>query len=321
MRNNQEQPLVTICVPVYNGDKYLYECLKSISLQTYNNWECVVNNNCSTDRSLEIAQSFALNDHRFKVFTNDAFIPVVPNWNRVFFNANKEAKYLKFVQADDWIYPECIERMVDLFETDAEIGLCSSYRIDSTRVLPINFNVYDGKIFNGKEILYKHLSHQLDIIGSITTVMFSMYYLKKIERFPAIFDESNYHIDSELDYEIMYMSKVGFIPQILTYTRRHKESGTSTVVYRLGTLHQHNELVLSRYQDIHPDIRKLYKKARLDYAYFYGKSCLLRKIKTIDWHKKFYKGSFTFTEYLAGMVTRNPLSELAKKVLRKLKIL
>jgi glycosyltransferase involved in cell wall biosynthesis len=321
MKNKQDQPLVTICVPVYNGDKYLYECLNSISLQSYSNWECVVNNNCSTDQSLEIAQDFAKNDVRFKVYTNEVFIPVVPNWNKVFFHANKEAKYLKFVQADDWIYPECIERMVELCETDPNIGLCSSYRIDSIRVLPLNFNIYDGRVFDGKEILYKHLSHQLDIVGSITTVMFSMQYLKKIDRFPAIFDESNYHIDSELDYEIMYMSRVGFVPQILTYTRRHKESGTSTVVYRLGTLNQHNELVLSRYKDIHPNVQLLYNKARLDYAYFYGKSLLLRKTKTIEWHKKYYKGHFSFKEYLIGFITRNPFLEFTKKALKKLKIL
>jgi glycosyltransferase involved in cell wall biosynthesis len=317
--NPHEQPPVAICVPVFNGEKYLHECLNSIMLQTYSNWVCVVNNNCSTDKSYEIALSFQEKDNRFRVYTNDNFIPVVPNWNKAFFYADKNARYFKMVQADDWLYPECIEEMVALFETDPEIGLCSSFRIDSKYPLPAKFDVYEGKVFHGKDMLYRHLSHQLDIVGSITTVMFAMEFLKKLERFPKIFDDSNYHIDSELDYEIMYMSKVGFIPKILSYTRRHSESGTSTIVHKLGTLHQHNELVLSRYRDIHPNVAALYKKARYDYAYFMLKSRLLHKVKTIEWHRKYFKGSFSGLEYLIAFATRNGFVGLTSKILRKIK--
>jgi glycosyltransferase involved in cell wall biosynthesis len=314
----QQQEFVTICVPVYNGEKYLNECLNSILQQTYTNWECIVNNNCSTDRSLEIALIFRDKDKRFKVYSNEQFIPVVPNWNKVFSYADKNAKFLKMVQADDWIFPQCIEKMVELFESEPEMGLCSAYRIDSTIVLPLNFNLYDGQVFQGKEMLFKHLSYKLDIIGSITTVMFSMKYLKMLERFPKIFDENNYHIDSELDYEIMDISKVGFVPQILTYTRRHKESGTSTTVHKLGTLYQHNELVLSKYLDIHSEVPKLYKKARLDYAFFYGKSFLLYKKRILDWHKKYYKGKFTLKEYVLAFLTRNAIFVLIAKILKKI---
>jgi hypothetical protein len=145
-----------------------------------------------------------------------------------------------------------------------------------------------------------------------------MKYLKMLERFPKIFDESNYHIDSELDYDIMYISKVGFIPYILSYTRRHKESGTSTIVHKLGTLHQHYVLVLSKYLDIHPEIAGLYKKARLDYAFFYGKSFIFRQNKILEWHKKYYKGGFTLKEYFIAFLTRNPITVMALKVLKKL---
>jgi glycosyltransferase involved in cell wall biosynthesis len=317
--NNQDQPLVTICVPVYNGEKYLHECLNSILLQTYSNWECVVNNNCSTDKSLEIAQNFSDRDSRFKIFSNDTFISVVPNWNKVFSHTNTNAKYLKMVQADDWIFPEYIDSMVKLFETDPQIGICSAYRIDSINVLPINFNIYDGKVFSGNEILYKHLSHQLDIVGSITTVMYSMQYLSRLERYPYIFDETKYHVDTELDYEIMYMSKVGFVPQILSYTRRHKESGTSTIVHKFGTLYQHYEYVLSKYLDVHEDIPKLYKNARLDYAYFHLKCLIFNKKRILEWHRKYFKGSFTTLEYFLAFLSRNIVFWLIAKNLIKLK--
>ncbi len=309
-----DQPLVTICVPVYNGEKYLDECLKSIHQQTYTNWECIVNNNCSKDRSLEIALQYQQKDKRFKVFTNDSFISLVQNWNKAFSYSDKEAKYFKMVQADDWIFPNCIERMVEVFATDSSVGLCSSYRIDSTRVLPDNYNIYEGEVFNGKAMLIKHLLHQFDLVGSITTVMFSMPFLKQIERFPAIFNEKSYHIDSELDYEIMHRSNVGFVPQILTYTRRHNESGTSTVVFKNGTLYQHYEKILFEYRHLSPALQKRYNHLRREYAYFYGLKKVLKQKKVIDWHNQYIVRPFTPAEYLISAVFLNPLVIYTRKL-------
>src|SRR5438093_8149037 len=52
------QPLVSVVTPIYNGEKYLAECIESVLAQTYQNWEYVIVNDCSTDRSLDIAQYY-----------------------------------------------------------------------------------------------------------------------------------------------------------------------------------------------------------------------------------------------------------------------
>ena len=70
-------PFVTILTPVYNGEKYLAECIKSVLAQTYQNWEYIIVNNCSTDRSLEIAEHYAQKDPRIKVRTNTSFVGLV----------------------------------------------------------------------------------------------------------------------------------------------------------------------------------------------------------------------------------------------------
>lgn len=316
--NIGDKPLVSICVPVYNGGKYLDECLKSILNQSYPNWECIVNNNCSKDNSLEIAQKYQSVDNRFKVFTNDSFISLVLNWNMAFSHSCKDAKYFKMVQADDWIYPECIEKMVALFESDETIGLCSSFRIDSSVILPRSFNVYTGSVFDGHEMLMKHLLHQFDLVGSITTVMFSMQHLRKLNRFPAIFDEKSYHIDSELDYEVMNLAKVGFVPQILTYTRRHNESGTSTVVFRNGTLFQHYEKILFEYQNLSPLIHAEYNKLRKEYAYFYLVKKFFNKRSAVDWHNQYLVRKFKTSEFVSGIVTCNPLTRIVEKMLNRI---
>jgi len=86
-------PLVSVLTPVYNGAKYLSECIQSVLAQTYNNWEHVIVNNCSTDRSLEIAQNFAAKDRRIRVINNKKFVGLYRNHNIAVRQMSRESKY------------------------------------------------------------------------------------------------------------------------------------------------------------------------------------------------------------------------------------
>src|SRR5438874_9571643 len=68
--SGQAAPLVSVVTPVYNGAKYLRECLESLVAQSYANWRCTLVNNCSTDDSLEIALHYASRDSRVTVHSN-----------------------------------------------------------------------------------------------------------------------------------------------------------------------------------------------------------------------------------------------------------
>src|SRR5512146_3249684 len=106
------EPLVSVVTPVFNGEKYLRECVDSVLAQTYTNWHYVIVNNCSTDRTLEIAQEYAARDSRIRVVNNREFVGVDANHNNAFREISPDSKYCKVVAADDWIFPECLERMV-----------------------------------------------------------------------------------------------------------------------------------------------------------------------------------------------------------------
>ena len=81
MTNNQ-QPLVSIITPVYNGDAYLRECIESVLRQTYHNWEYIIVNNRSEDATLAIAEEYASSVSRgFRVITNKEFVGQVANQN------------------------------------------------------------------------------------------------------------------------------------------------------------------------------------------------------------------------------------------------
>ncbi|HID65334.1 MAG TPA: glycosyltransferase family 2 protein, partial [Anaerolineae bacterium] len=112
----KSQPLVSVVTPVYNAEPYLAECIESVLAQTYENWEYIIVNNCSTDHSLEIARHYAQQDARIHIHNNDEFLKQFQNWNHAMRQISPESKYCKVVHADDWLFPECLARMVEVAE-------------------------------------------------------------------------------------------------------------------------------------------------------------------------------------------------------------
>src|SRR6184192_1386806 len=99
--NLASAPLVTVLTPVYNSEKYLSECIESVLAQTYENWEYIIVNNCSTDRSLEIAQGYARKDDRVRIHNNRNFVGLIENHNIAFRQLAPQSKYCKIVIFDE----------------------------------------------------------------------------------------------------------------------------------------------------------------------------------------------------------------------------
>ncbi len=113
--------LVSICIPVYNCEKFLFEALKNINSQAYKNIEVIISDNHSTDGTSEIIDKF-LSESKFpvKVFKPVTFLSAVDNWN--FCISKASGTYIKVLFADDYLLPDCISKMVKVAESDPEIG-------------------------------------------------------------------------------------------------------------------------------------------------------------------------------------------------------
>lgn len=301
------KPLVSIGVPVYNGEKFLEECLDSILNQTYQNWECIIVNNCSTDRSADIASNFPRKDPRFRLVDHTEFVGLVANWNRLYPNISKQSVYFKVVQADDWIYPEAIEQMVDLMEKHPSAGLCSSYRIDGMEVNCDGLNYYDGPLFNGPELLKRHLRHEIDISGSITTPLFRKSILEKLPTFPDLFDNEEYHIDTRIVFEMMYLADVVFVFRVLSYTRWHDDAETLRLCIKHNTFLNGEEQRLNRFKQIYPEFEDRYRALRKKYAYYLFKQKIKGNTEALEWHNKYLSRKFTRLDFLKAALTENGL--------------
>lgn len=305
LAENHTKPLVSIGVPVFNGAKYIDECLQSILNQTYENWECIVIDNCSTDNTHELVSRFVARDKRFRLIKNATFLNVMQNWNESYKYVSEEAKYFKVVPADDWIFDNFLTKTVGLMEENPEVGLCSSYRIDGNLIRGNGLDFYNGNIFEGKRVLANELLKKVDVTGSANTVLYRNELLKSIPEYPRIFSESSLHVDTEIAYYLLSVSKFGFIFEILSYTRRHETSITNSIVSKLNTSICFRDNELNKYAEIIPDFNKYYKRHRYEYSILYLKKLLNGNKKWLDWHKTHLVNKFTYSELLRSLFRRS----------------
>lgn len=121
----KESPLVSVLMTAYNREKYIAEAIESVLSSTYTNFELIIVDDYSKDKTEEIARYYEAKDSRVKVYLNEKNLGDYPNRNRAASYA--KGKYLKYVDSDDMIYPFGLEQLVYYMEQfpNAGYGLCS----------------------------------------------------------------------------------------------------------------------------------------------------------------------------------------------------
>jgi glycosyltransferase involved in cell wall biosynthesis len=110
------EPLVSVCIPTFNGSLFLHETISSVLNQTYKNIQIVVSDHSSTDKTLEIINSF--DDKRIEIYSFLQEGRAADNWNHSCSKAR--GKYIQLLCQDDVLYPECIQQHVTELEKAPE---------------------------------------------------------------------------------------------------------------------------------------------------------------------------------------------------------
>jgi glycosyltransferase involved in cell wall biosynthesis len=218
-----DQPLVTVVTPVYNGAKYLRQCIESVLAQTYSNWEYIIVNNRSTDESLRIARDYETKNARICVRDNPQHLPMLQNLNSALRQISPLAKYCKVLHADDWMMPECLERMVSLAEVNPSVAIVSAYRLEEERVT-LDGLPYPSHVVPGRQICRATLLGDLYVFGAPSNLLLRSDVVRPRSDF---YGTEGLHADTDACYEILRDSDFGFVHQVLTFTRRHNEAATA----------------------------------------------------------------------------------------------
>ena len=217
---NCDSPLVSVVTPVYNGEKYLGDCIESVLAQTYQNWEYLIVNNCSSDRTLQIAHDYASKDKRVRVKSNAHFVGVTENHNIAFQHISQRSTYCKVVSADDWLYPECIEKLVEVAEHNPTVGIVGSYAITANGIRWIGLP-YDTTIFRGRQVCRLYLLGAIDAFGTPSTVLYrSTLVRSRCPFFPGSSDNG----DLGACLICLESNDFAFVHQILSFERVHDEA-------------------------------------------------------------------------------------------------
>jgi len=115
-------PRVSIGLPVYNGENFLEQALDSLLAQTFGDFELIISDNGSTDRTQQICRNYAARDNRIRYFRNETNRGASWNFNNVFSLARGE--YFKWAAHDDVCAPEFLEVCVSVLDREPEVVLC-----------------------------------------------------------------------------------------------------------------------------------------------------------------------------------------------------
>jgi glycosyltransferase involved in cell wall biosynthesis len=214
------EPLVSVVTPFYNVAPYLAECIESVLAQSYSRFEYILSDNCSTDGSTEIAESYARRDPRIRLVRQPEFVSQVRHYNRALLEICDTSEYCKIVQADDFILPECLRLMIQAFEQSETIGLVSSYYLKGDNVLGSGFP-YRTPFLLGREMARLFLRTGVYVFGSPTTVMYRSCVVREHSPF---YEEDLLHEDTEKCLQLLEAWNFGFVHQVLSFLRVGNES-------------------------------------------------------------------------------------------------
>ncbi len=119
-----QAPLVTVGVPVYNGEHHLERALDSLLAQTFTDFEIIICDNASSDATPQIGTRYAERDPRIRYHSNEQNIGLAGNYNRAVQLAR--GRYFKWATFDDWHAPESLELTVNALEEHPDAALCAT---------------------------------------------------------------------------------------------------------------------------------------------------------------------------------------------------
>lgn len=207
--------LISIVLPVYNGERFVSESIESVLAQTYQNWELLILDDCSTDHSAEIAKAYVHKDPRIHYYRNEENLQLPRNLNKGFSLARGD--YLTWTSDDNRYRPRALEKMAACLDEDPK-----------TQFVFASCRIIDGE---GEEIEFISVSQNSPkwIVGANTVGACFLYTRRVYEEIGDYNPELKLVEDYDYWQRIFARFKAKGIPEILYDYRMHPGALTSTM--------------------------------------------------------------------------------------------
>ena len=216
-------PKVSICIPSYNGARYIEQTIRTVLSQTYADFELIINDDCSTDKTSQIVDKYLQTDNRIKMHVNDKRLGLTGNWNRVLGYASGD--YIKLLCQDDLLEDSCIEKQARILDAHSEVSLvtCATRIIDSNDKVMMKRKYWHGsKIIDGRKAS-KYSLWGVNLFGEPSALMY-----RKRDQEKIGFYSERYGFVPDWDFSIRLLG-VGSLYHIDEYlTRFRMNSDTET---------------------------------------------------------------------------------------------
>jgi glycosyltransferase involved in cell wall biosynthesis len=215
-------PLVSMVTPFFNTEEFLAECIESVLRQTYQNWEYILVDNHSTDGSSEIAKYYASRfPDRIRLVRTESFLTQVQNYNFTLTQISPSSKYCKFIQADDWLFPDCVRSMVEVGESHPAVGIVGAYELEGDKI-SLDGVPYATPEISGRDACRLFFLKDLYLFGSPTSLLLRSELIRS--RNPFYDERLAPFEDGHLCFDLLKTCDFGFAHQVLTFSRRDNES-------------------------------------------------------------------------------------------------
>jgi len=232
------EPLVSICIPVYNGASYLNACLDSIFAQTFTNYELLIVDDGSSDESITLLSEAQKRFPKLRVHHNEKNLGLVGNWNRCLELA--QGTWIKFVFQDDLLAPDCLSQLMMAAADSQALIVCQRHFLieeDAPEDLRQYFTkevLTLEKIYNGQvpgfiparqiaQLAVRYITR--NFIGEPTTVLFKRALVSRLGNF-----DPNLAQICDLEYWLRIATHYGlkYVPEPLCTFRVHGSSATTS---------------------------------------------------------------------------------------------
>lgn len=215
-------PLISVGMPVYNGEKYLAPAIESVLAQTMGDFELLIADNASADGTEAICRDYVARDGRILYLRNPVNVGAAGNYNLLFRRAR--APYFRWFNADDLSSPRLHERCLEALEAhpDASTAYGKTDIIDGEGQL---IEHYEDRLDLRQASAYERLARFFDVAGQ-TNVIYGLMRRSALERTQLMGSGTFPAADTNLMGELVMQGQVIEVPETLFYRRMHAQASS-----------------------------------------------------------------------------------------------